>query len=377
MHYSRPGLAAAAKLGSGPIRGVFCQAGVGYGHLFTVGGSSIFWGPTNVGSIPGQDLVRFAASPTQVIAISEGVAYGWQGPGTTFTAIANGVLPKVCDVAYLAGRFAFACTGSATWFYSELSDGTDETGLDFLNNNDSAAPNRAVAVLNDQLVFFTDSTVAFWSPSDTTDATDSVLPFSPNEGRGFQRGIAARDTLCFADNSLIWVGENGVVYRSSNTPGRISSSSIEDKIRQCLDWPSLSAFVATFEGHELYVLTIPGVGTYAYDLSRIGTIQGAYGDSYNRGLWSEWESWGCETFRGRVAATQDTAAAGFPGGSVVYVGDVVTNDLWQMQVGQWTDAGGPLVRRAFAFIKIEEGRPRMDGLVLHCVTGVGNAAPAG
>ena len=375
VQYSRPGLVAGANWGTGPIRGVFCQPGVGYGHIFVVSGGSIFWGGTNVGSIPGNDLVRFAASPTQVIAVSEGIAYGWQGPCATFTPIANGVLPKVCDVAYLAGRFAFCCTGSATWFYSELSDGTDETGLDFLNNNDSAAPNRAVAVLNDQLVFFTDNTVEFWSPADTTDATDSVLPFSPNEGRGFQRGIASRDTLCLADNSLFWVGENGVVYRSSNTPGRVSSSSIEDKIRQCANWAQLSASVATFEGHELYILTIPGIGTYAYDVSRVGTIQGAYGDSYNRGLWAQWDSWGLGTFRGRVSVTQDQAAAGFAGGSITYFGDAITNDLWQAQVGAWTDAGGPLVRRAFAFIKIEEGRPRMDGLVLHCVTGVGNAAP--
>jgi hypothetical protein len=377
VQYSRPGLVTGANWGSGPLRGAFCQPGVGYGHIFAVSGNTVYLGGLNQGTIPGNDLVRFAASPSQVVAVSEGIAYCWQGPETTFTPIANGVLPKVCDVAYVAGRFAFCATDSATWWYSELSDATDETGLDFLNNNDSAAPNRAVAVLNDQLVFFTDSTVEFWSPADTTDATDSVLPFSPNEGRGFQRGIASRDTLCFADNALFWVGDNGVVYRSSNTPTRISSSSIEDKIRQCANWTGMSAFVATFEGHELYVLTIPGIGTYAYDVSRVGTIQGAYGDSYNRGLWSQWESWGEQTFRGRVAVTLDQPAAGIVGGSVTYIGDSMTNDLWLAQVGAWTDANGPLVRRAYAFIKIEEGRPRMDGLVLHAVAGMGNVIAPG
>jgi hypothetical protein len=39
--------------------------------------------------------------------------------------------------------------------------------------------------------------------------------------------------------------------------------------------------------------------------------------------------------------------------------------------------GDPLVRQVSAFIKIEEGRPRMDSLVLHCVTGVGNAIAPG
>ena len=36
--------------------------------------------------------------------------------------------------------------------------------------------------------------------------------------------------------------------------------------------------MVTFEGHELYVLNIPGIGSYAYDISRIGTTAGAYGD---------------------------------------------------------------------------------------------------
>ena len=334
------------------------------GGLFVVSGGTIYLNGANVGSIPGSDLVRFAASPSQIVAVSEGAAYLYDGVTyTTFTAIANGVLPLVCDVAYLAGRFAYACTGSATWYYSEINDAGNETGLDLANNNDSAAPVLAMAVLADQLVFFTASTVEFWSPT-----SDPNAPFEPNEGRGFQRGLASRDTVCFADNALLFVGDNGVVYRTQNQPGRISSSSIEDKIRQCSNWAAMSAFVGTFEGHEVYVLNLPGVGTYAYDLSRVGTIQGAYGDSYNRGLWSEWGSFGMTGFRALTSAVRN---------GVTRVGDSVTNDVWQMQVGAWLDGTQPLIRRASAFIKIEEGRPRMDGLVLHCVTGQGNATPPG
>jgi hypothetical protein len=48
-----------------------------------------------------------------------------------------------------------------------------------------------------------------------------------------------------------------------------------------------------------------------------------------------------------------------------------------MQVGVWSDGTSPLIRQASAFIKIEEGRPRLDGLVCHCVTGVGNAVNPG
>ena len=97
-------------------------------------------------------------------------------------------------------------------------------------------------------------------------------------------------------------------------------------------------------------------------------MQGAYGDSYARGEWNEWESFEHGQFRARVAAVI---------GGQTYVGDDTTNDLWAMKVGVWTDAGGPLTRQASAFVKIEEGRPRMDSLVLHCVQGVGNAVLPG
>ncbi|MGH7022119.1 MAG: packaged DNA stabilization protein [Caulobacteraceae bacterium] len=364
VQYSRPGLAAGYNLGTGPIRGAYCRPGVFGGALFIVSGTTIYMNGASVGALPGTDLVRFAASPSQMVAVADGAAYLYDGVTfPTFTLISNGVLPAVVDVAYLAGRFAFACRGSATWYYSEINDAGNENGLDLANNNDSAAPVIGVEALNDQLVFLTASTVEFWSPG-----SDPTAPFTPNEGRGYQRGCAARDTVVFADNAVFFVGDNGVVYRTSNTPVRISSSSIEDKIRQCADWSALSALVVTVEGHELYVLNLPGVGSYAYDISRVGTIQGAYGDSYNRGLWTEWSSFGNVGFRAQVSTVV---------GGATFVGDATTNDLWKMQVGVWQDGADPLVRKASAFIKIEEGRPRMDGLVLHCVTGQGNAIPPG
>ncbi|MBV8683783.1 MAG: hypothetical protein JO111_12990, partial [Caulobacteraceae bacterium] len=165
-----------------------------------------------------------------------------------------------------------------------------------------------------------------------------------------------------------WVGDNKVVYRVGSVPQRISSSSIEDKIRQCANPGALSAIVATFEGHEFYVLNIPGVGSFAYDISRVGTQAQAYGDSYSRGEWQEWKSYGRAQFRGQVACMLN---------GVVYVGDDTTNDLWVMEVGAWSDADGPLTRQASAFIKVEEGAPRCLNIVLHAVMGQGTDSGVG
>ncbi len=364
IRYSRPGIATGFNNGPGPIRGFYALNGA---LNYVSGTSATNAAGAGLGTIGGTDLVRSAASRTQTVLVASGVAYLYnQYNDYVFTPIASPVLPAVQDVAWLAGRFVYVCLNSDTFYWSDVSDAATVQGLNFASAESSPDNTIGVAVLNDDLVFFGTNSVEFWSPNSGAGPTDPA--FTPAEGRGFQRGCAARDTICFADNALFWLGDNRVVYRVAETPTRISSSSIEDKLRQSTNIAAATAFVATFEGHEFYVLNVPGVGSYAYDISRVGTTAGAYGDSYSRGEWSEWASFGRTQFRGRVAAN-------WQGG--VYVGDDTTNDVGLMQVGTYGDYGGPMTRLGSAFIKIEEGRPRCDSLILHGVMGVGNAVDPG
>jgi hypothetical protein len=370
IRYSRPGIVTGLNYGTGPIRALYTPAppyGVG---LNVISGTTVYnTAGRATSTIPGTDLVRVAVSRTQEVLVASGVAYMFNLPGVggnVYSPIPNTVLPPVQDVAYLAGRFVYVCQNSDRFYWSEVNDPSNIDGLSFATNESGPDATVGVAVLNDELVFFGAQTVEFWSPNTGAGLTDPA--FTPIEGRGYQRGCASRDTIAYADNSLFWVGDNRVVYRVGQTPTRISSSSIEDKLRQCANIGGCTAIVLTFEGHEFYVLNVPGVGSYAYDISRIGTTAGAYGDSYERGEWSEWASYGRDTFRGRVALTF---------GGAQYLGDDTTNDVGVMQVGTYTDYGGPMTRLASAFIKIEEGSPRCDNLVLHGVMGVGNATGPG
>ncbi|MDQ2861685.1 MAG: packaged DNA stabilization protein gp10 [Pseudomonadota bacterium] len=363
IRFSRPGLSPAYAYGSGPIRALALAPPAFGDGFYIVSGNTVFnQAGTNLGTIPGTDLVRFASSRSQVVAVSSGVAYLYAGTGA-FTAIVNPVLPPVSDVAYLAGRFVYQVAASDRFYYSEINDAGNESGLSFATAESSADNTVGIAVLNEELVFFGANSVEFWSVS-----SDPAAPYQPVEGRGFQRGCAAQGSIAFADNALFWVGDNRVVYRSENVPTRISSNSIDDELRQCPNIAAVTAFAATFEGHELYVLNIPGVGSYAYDCSRVGTAMGAYADSYSRGEWSEWQSFGRGQFRGQVAISIN---------DVTWVGDDTTNQVGQFQSGLYSDYGGPLARVASAFIKIEEGRPRCLNLVLQCGVGVGNAVDPG
>ncbi|MDB5483462.1 MAG: hypothetical protein JWO83_4515 [Caulobacteraceae bacterium] len=363
IHYSRPALVTGSNLGAGPIRGVFRAPQLYGGGLFVVSGQGAYNVATGAGcgAIPGADRVRWAASEHQLVLVANGTAYLFDG--AVFNPIVNPSLPPLSDVAWLAGRFIYMAVGTDQFWYSEIDDAANETGLDFATAEAAPDPNVAVSVLNDEAVIFGTQSVEFWSVTQ-----DPAAPFQPNIGRGFQRGCASRDSIVFADNSLFWVGDNLVVYRVGNAPARVSSSSIEDKLRQCATPGQITALALTFEGHEFYVLNVPGVGTYAYDISRIGTQSQAYGDSYQRGEWQEWQSWGQPTFRGQVGVMMN---------GVAWVGDNATNDLWTMRVGVYSDANGPFTRMASAFIKIEEGQPRCQNIVLHGLVGQGLATGQG
>ncbi len=368
IRYSRPALVNGYNWGDGPIRGMviapsaapFSAAG-----FFLVSGTTIYnrQGAAK-GTIPGVDLVRFATSRTQVVAVAGGVAYLFEGTGT-FTAIASDTLPAVSDVAYLAGRFVYQAQGSDRFYWSEVNDAANINALNFATAESGSDNTLGLTVLNEELVFFGSQTVEFWQPNLAAGIADSA--FIPIAGRGYPRGCASRDSIAHMDNTVFWVGDNRVVYRAGTEPTRVSSNSIDDKLRQCADPTTITGWAATFEGHDLYVLGIPGVGTCVYDASRVGQ-GGAYPD-YERGEWAEWTSFGRDTgFRGHVAVTLS---------DVTYVGDDATNDVWTMKTGVYRDGNDDIARIASAFIKIEEGTPRCDNLVLNCVQGVGNATPPG
>ena len=368
IRYSRPGLAPAVRCGSGPIRGVFRAPPMFGGGLLAVSGTGVFdvGSGASLGAIPGLDMARFAASRDDMVIVASGIAYSFTAgafTAGTFAPITSPALPPVLDVAWLAGRFVYACVGSDTFYWSAINDPTRVDGLAFATAEASSDPIVALGVLGDQLMIFGALSVETW-----TAGGDANAPFQPTPGRGYQRGCAGRDTLSFCDNALFWVGDNRVVYRTGDSPRRISSNAIEDKLRQCQAIADCTAFTVTVEGHEFYVLNLPGLGSYAYDGSRVGAQAGAFGDSFGRGEWGEWASHGRGLFRGRCAAAVE---------GVAWLGDDQTSDLWTLQVGRYRDGDDPLVRIASAFIKVEEGTPRCLNLVLHGVMGVGNSAEPG
>lgn len=345
----RPGLVSSYTLGAGPVRGVFYNKGVASGRLLIVSGTEAYLSDgTDMGAIPGTDLARFAASPTQFVAVSAGVAY-LSTRASVFVAIVNANLPNPVDVCYFGGYFVFPGIGSTRFYYSEVNDAANVQGLNFESVETTADPIVGVDVLGDEMVFFKTSTIEFWALSGDPDN-----PFQKSPGVRYQRGCASRDTICHLDNALFWLGDNRIVYRSGPVPDRISDHGVEAKLRQCTNSAACTAWATTFEGHDFYILNIFGVGTVAYDVSAKD--------------WFDWSSYGRTGFRGRVAAAID---------GTTYVGDDTSNVVWSLAQGVNFDGTDPLVRETSAFVPISSGHPRCDNLMLNSVRGVGNAVDPG
>ncbi len=183
--------------------------------------------------------------------------------------------------------------------------------------------------------------------------SDIDIPFIRNGGRRYDKGSAAQFTAVKIDNTIFWVGtaQQGAdlqVYRASAVPVAISNEGIEAALAACADITQASAVAIVSTGHSFYVLNIPGVGTYAYDVKT--------------GLWGNWESFGQTTFRVQCGADG------------VY-GDAINGKLWTIDPDRRTDGDDTIIYLASSFLAVPEGTYRLNGLRLNLKTGVG--APDG
>src|SRR5690606_26522096 len=94
-HIQRPGLGPFATVGTGPIRGVFRQAGTFGGDFVVVSGDELYrvddqGDAVLVGQVPGSLRVTIAATQSRMIIVSDGLAYSTDGSTITPVVMPDG-----------------------------------------------------------------------------------------------------------------------------------------------------------------------------------------------------------------------------------------------------------------------------------------------
>lgn len=341
--FPRPGLALLDTDGAGPIRGVYRKPGLFDGDRFSVSDDELYRDGTLVDNgITGTDRIRWAGTDVGgdlLFFVANGILYLYDGATLATVAVPSSGLAT--DVTEINGYIIVQIAGSGLRYFIEPGDTTINPLRVFTAES---SPDSSVATIasGSELYLFDEQTTEVWVPTGVADA-----PFQRVEGRTFQRGATARDTVLEFDNTIFFVGEDSeqgrVIYRIGDVPERVSTPSIEEKLADISSDMAGTAFI--INGHPFYIVHSDN-GSFALDVST--------------GLLSEWQSYGRDNWRAHVAC----AAPGYP----IILGDDTTGALYTLDIDRGNDNDEPIIRTVGGGVPLIN-RQSFDSLSVICTTG--------
>lgn len=260
-----PGLVDFATVGTGPIRGLRNVEG----RLLVVSGSQLYQvekdgSSAALGPIPGVSRVSMAHNQitggNEVAIAATGGGYVYNTATGSLGPIADDGFPGAKTFDFIDGFMAFCEPFGRFWGHSQLAAATDYNTLDRYESE--TAPDRITTILvsHREVLAFNERTIDIFV--NTGAATNT---FARANGVSIDVGCIAKDTPQRLDNSVVWLGNDGSVYRLNGyTPQRISTGPIEQAISRV---NQAQAFAMTFEdrGHKIYYLTFPDGQTWGWD----------------------------------------------------------------------------------------------------------------
>lgn len=239
--------------------------------------------PILLGEVPGTSRVRFAhnqiSGGNEILMVNGSSGYVYNTVTEVFARITDAGYPGAIDAVFIDGfmvqieparRFAFNSEPADAMNYNTLDRFTSEVSPDLL---------QGMAVSNNELLLLSETTGEFFYNSGA-----AQQPFRTKR-ISFQRGCAGRYTIAVLDNTVVWLGDDGMFYRLNGyTPERISTHPIEQAIRG-LNWAQAFAFIWEIEGHSVCYWTFPDGFTVGYDASQPKGLQWHRRASYQMDRW--------------------------------------------------------------------------------------------
>ena len=262
--YGTPGQKAWATVGDDTIR-----AGLeGQGYSYILSGSTLWRTDSSGVSTPCMgDLIPTTGAAT---LINNGTQIGllvvpdwFVVVGTAITkVVSGGPAAGFSSVAYIGGYAVLAVNDTSGQFYITAPlDFATIDALDFATAESSPDGLLSVLVDHREAWLFGAESIEPWTLTGA-----SPFPFEPVQGALLERGCGAALSPAKLDNSLVWLGNDRIVYRADGyTPVRISTHAVEDILRV---GTVSDAYGMTYSqgGHDFYVLTLPSLNrTLVYD----------------------------------------------------------------------------------------------------------------
>ena len=261
--HSCPGSYKFASLPEGPVQGMAVMDEL----LYAVTPRSFYriekdGGYTKLGSVMFNGRGSLSTNGIHVVAVDGNRGYAYSVAGGLAEMAGEGWYPAN-TVTHQDGYFIFPRKSTGQFFITNLLS-IDIDALDYATAE--AAPDDTLAILSDQraLWLFGAESTEVWFNNGNAD-----FPFQRMQGAYIEKGIAAVQTVAKLDNSIFWLGNDRVVYRTQGYGfGRVSTHEIESEFLSG-DVRDAYAYAYSEEGgHAFYVLTVPSINrTCVYDVA--------------------------------------------------------------------------------------------------------------
>lgn len=188
-------------------------------------------------------------------------------PLNVLAEITDPAFTPASTVRYFDGYFVFSATNTRQFFISSINDGTQYSLIDYATATAGSDTLVAVEVWHEQLLLLCERHTEVW-----WDSGNVAFPFQRYDAALIARGLpgGAPYCVCSEDNTVFWMGDDGIFYRLDNyAPKRLSTFAMEHAwARYPLRFTDASCFVLDQEGHKFVIINFPsGSATWAYDIS--------------------------------------------------------------------------------------------------------------
>ncbi|GEB39590.1 hypothetical protein GLI01_36250 [Gluconacetobacter liquefaciens] len=350
-----PGMVAFAQCGDGPVWGM-CVMG---GALYVVSGQALYRVEADGAAV--ELGATWVTGPVSMD--TNGTDLVWVDGETGWSYSVAGGVQRIADenfypadsVVYFDTYFVFNRAGTQQFFLSPQEGVTPFDGTMFASKEATADPLLAIVNSHEQLYLFGAARTEVWY--DAGNAAPS-FPFQRFDGAFIQRGIAGPHAHCLEDNTVFFLGDDGMFYRLAGyQPQRISTHAVEGAWQAYPTRADARCFSYTLEGHKFVTLLFPSAAaTWVYDVAT--------------GLWHERESWtgdGADSSIGRWRANCALMVRGR-----VLVGDCLSGVVGVLNPLVYTELGATM-RGLLAAPPVQGLRERvfMRRFELDVETGVG------
>ncbi len=303
-------------------------------NLYAVSGNT-FYQITGAGTIVFSGVIgtnighaEMAVNPTQVILVDGNAGYIYSGGA--LTPIAAAAFPNGAKtVTFVGSYFVVEQPNSQKFWVCNVFDGTTWNALAFASASQYSDNILAVDSANANLILFSERHIEFWQNVGST-----PQPFAPLLSATSEYGLDSIGSRAHIDNSIIFVGHNPQgtpqVCRIQGYQVSVISTPDLDFIMQNISTTSDAvALVYTENGHPIYQVTFPSVGTagrsFFYDCST--------------GLWQEAQTGLTADYSKRHAGNLSTYYNGD-----TYVSDFSNGNIYTLDGGAYTDNGTTILR---------------------------------